>query len=95
MIRPVRSLVHLASLLLSVCSVEAADAPKPNILFILTGDLGWADVGFHGGNAPTRTLDKLATESVELTQHYVYPVCSPTRAAFPISPGRCPTKWPR
>jgi arylsulfatase A-like enzyme len=61
----------------------AADAPpRPNILFILADDMGWGDVAFHHGNVPTPNLDRLATEGVELTQHYVYPVCSPTRASF-------------
>ena len=59
-----------------------APPPRPNILFILADDLGWADVGFHHGNVPTPNLDKLAAEGLELTQHYVCPVCSPTRAAF-------------
>src|SRR5580698_2736273 len=53
----------------------AAPAPRPNIIFILADDLGWADVAFHHGNTPTPNLDKLAAQSVELTQHYVYPVC--------------------
>ncbi len=61
--------------------LRAADA-KPNIVFILIDDLGWADVGFHGGKVPTPHLDKLVGESVELTQHYVAPVCSPTRASL-------------
>jgi arylsulfatase A-like enzyme len=39
-------------------------------------------VSFHHGNTPTPNIDKLATQSVEITQHYVYPVCSPTRCAF-------------
>jgi arylsulfatase A-like enzyme len=39
-------------------------------------------VAFHGGNAPTPTLDKLVKEGVELTQHYVAPVCSPTRTGL-------------
>ena len=62
----------------------------PNIVFVIADDLGWADVGFHGGNAPTPHLDTLAKESIELTQHYVAPVCSPTRAGFLT--GRC---WSR
>ncbi len=53
-------------------------------------DLGWADVEFHGGNAPTPNLNRLAKESVELTQHYVAPVCSPTRTS--LMTGRC---WSR
>ena len=63
---------------------------KPNIVFIIADDLGWADVAFHGGNAPTPNLDKLAKEGLELTQHYVAPVCSPTRAG--LLTGRC---WSR
>ena len=54
----------------------------PNFVFILADDLGWADVAFHQGNAPTPHLDRLAREGLELTQHYVAPVCTPTRAAF-------------
>ncbi|MFM7606022.1 MAG: sulfatase-like hydrolase/transferase, partial [Prosthecobacter sp.] len=50
----------------------------PNVVFIIADDLGWADVAFHGGSAPTPHLDKLAREGIELTQHYVAPVCSPT-----------------
>jgi arylsulfatase A-like enzyme len=57
-------------------------AAKPNIVFIMADDLGWADVAFHGGNAPTPHLDKLAAENLELTHHYVAPVCSPTRTAL-------------
>ena len=62
--------------------VRHADAAAPNIVFILADDLGWADVGFHGGHAPTPHLDRLAKEGLELTQHYVAPVCSPTRASL-------------
>jgi arylsulfatase A-like enzyme len=70
----------LAFLFLSSSLLHAA--PPPNIVFIMIDDLGWADVGFHGGNAPTPNLDKLAAESLELTQHYVAPVCSPTRTGL-------------
>ena len=63
-------------------AAAAAATAKPNILFILIDDLGWADVGFHGGSAPTPHLDQLAADSIELTQHYVAPVCSPTRASL-------------
>ncbi|MEM7384057.1 MAG: sulfatase-like hydrolase/transferase [Verrucomicrobiota bacterium] len=55
---------------------------KPNLVFIIADDLGWADVEFHGGNAPTPRLKQLLAEGVELKQHYVAPVCSPTRAGF-------------
>ncbi|WP_414661112.1 sulfatase-like hydrolase/transferase [Horticoccus sp. 23ND18S-11] len=67
-----------------------ANAAKPNIVFIMADDLGWADVAFHGGNAPTPHLDRLAREGLELAQHYVAPVCSPTRTG--LLSGRC---WSR
>ncbi len=57
-------------------------AERPNFVFFMADDLGWGDVGFHGGPAPTPHLDRLAREGVELTQHYVAPVCSPTRSAL-------------
>lgn len=80
----------LATLALFAAMAHAA-APQPNIVFILADDLGWADVGFHGGNAPTPHIDALAKQSVELTQHYVYPVCSPTRSA--LLSGRYATRF--
>ena len=66
----------------SLQSPAIAADERPNFVFILADDLGWADVGFHQGNTPTPFLDQLATDSLELTQHYVAPVCSPTRAGL-------------
>src|SRR5882672_7381 len=76
-------------LLLIAISARAADAP--NIVFIIADDLGFADVAFHGGNTPTPNLDRLTADGVELTQHYVYPVCSPTRSA--LLSGRYATRF--
>ena len=73
--------ILLVALLSSICPTSHLSA-QPNIVFIIADDLGWADVGFHGGNAPTPNLDKLATEGLELTQHYVAPSCSPTRVGL-------------
>lgn len=69
-------------LALSLSAAGFSSAASPNIVFIMADDLGWADVAFHGGSAPTPHLDKLAKEGLELTQHYVAPVCSPTRAGL-------------
>ncbi|TWU07891.1 sulfatase-like hydrolase/transferase [Stieleria varia] len=78
-------------LLASLCQHSLAwSSSPPNFVFIMADDLGWADVAFHGGNAPTPRLDQLANDSLELTQHYVAPVCSPTRAG--LLTGRC---WSR
>ena len=66
-------------------------APRPNFVFIMADDLGWADVAFHGGNAPTPHLDQMARQGLELTQHYVAPVCSPTRTG--LLTGRVWSRW--
>jgi len=57
-------------------------ALRPNILIIVADDLGWGDVGWHGSHIKTPGLDKLVRAGVELDQHYVWPMCSPTRAAI-------------
>ncbi|NUQ65258.1 MAG: sulfatase-like hydrolase/transferase [Pirellulales bacterium] len=72
-----------------LCSAESPKG-KPNFVFMIADDLGWADVAFHGGNAATPHLDRLAREGLELSQHYVAPVCSPTRTG--LLTGRC---WSR
>lgn len=83
-------LLAILSTAFSLNAVRAIAEDKPNVVIIVADDLGWGDVGFHGGNAPTPHLDKLATESLELAQHYVAPVCSPTRTG--LLTGRC---WSR
>ncbi len=63
---------------------------KPNIVVIVADDLGWADVGFHGGDIDTPSLDRLANEGVQLDRFYTTPICSPTRAA--LMTGRDPIR---
>lgn len=83
-----------ALLLLPLAMSQAADAPapasKPNIVFFLIDDLGYADCGFNGGKEIfTPHIDKLAKEGAVIEAHYVQPVCSPTRSA--LLTGRYPT----
>lgn len=54
----------------------------PNIVIIMADDLGWNDVGYHGSEIRTPTLDKLAAGGIELDRFYAQPTCSPTRAAL-------------
>jgi arylsulfatase A-like enzyme len=62
---------------------EASDTP-PNIIFILTDDQGWGDLGIYGHQwMKTPNIDQLAREGALLTDFYIMsPVCSPSRASF-------------
>lgn len=76
-----------------LASTASAEPSRPNILFIVADDLGWADVGWHNGFAKTPNLDRLVREGIELDQHYVQPVCTPTRTA--LMSGRYPGRFGR
>jgi arylsulfatase A-like enzyme len=90
-------LLTLAALLLApVVGLYAADPAmpaKPNILVIVADDLGYGDIGVHGGrDVPTPHLDALAACGVRCTNGYVSaPYCSPSRAGFLT--GRYPTRF--
>ncbi len=76
---PTTVLIILCSLLLQAAS--GAAQTKPNIVFILTDDQGYGDVGKHGHPLlKTPNLDALHDQSVRFEQFYVSPSCSPTRA---------------
>ncbi|XP_050413813.2 arylsulfatase J isoform X1 [Patella vulgata] len=53
---------------------------QPHILLIVADDYGWNDIGYHGSEIKTPTLDGLAKEGVKLENYYVQPICSPTRS---------------
>ncbi|MHC4445604.1 MAG: sulfatase-like hydrolase/transferase, partial [Planctomycetota bacterium] len=66
-------------------------ADKPHIVFILTDDMGWMDVGYHGSEISTPHIDRLAAEGTRLNQFYVQPICTPTRTSFLT--GRYPIRY--
>ena len=72
--------------------IGCTNKKKPNFLFILVDDLGWADLGCYGSTFyETSHLDKLAESGMRFTDAYAAcPVCSPTRAA--IMTGRHPVR---
>ena len=80
-----------ATLLLSAAELFAAPAKKPNIVILLADDLGWNDVGYHGSDIRTPSLDRLAGSGVQLDRFYVCPICSPTRAG--LLTGRYPHRF--
>ncbi len=70
-------------LLLLALSTSILAADKPNIVYFLIDDLGYADCGFNGGqDIRTPNIDQLAKEGAILKSYYVQPVCSPTRSAL-------------
>ena len=71
-------------------SAWASANERPNIIVMVADDLGWADVGYHGGPIDTPSLDRLAAEGVQLDRFYTTPICSPTRAA--LMTGRDPIR---
>ena len=63
---------------------SAALQTKPNIVFVLADDMGYADIGYHGGAGQIKTpvLDNLAYEGVRLENYYVQPLCTPSRSSL-------------
>ncbi|TWT34126.1 sulfatase [Blastopirellula retiformator] len=75
-------LISILALLLFTANLSAAD--PPNIVLIMTDDMGWNDLHCQG-NARLRSpqIDRLATQGVRFTSAYAAaPVCSPTRGAL-------------
>ncbi len=69
-----------------------APAKRPNFVFFLVDDLGWADLGCTGSTFyETPNIDRLCASGMKFTDGYAAcPVCSPTRAS--IMTGRHPVR---
>ena len=79
-------------LLFYVLVCQSAVCAKPNIIFVLTDDLGINDLGCYGRvEHRTPNLDRLAREGARFTSSYcAQPICSPSRAA--ILTGKAPAR---
>jgi arylsulfatase A-like enzyme len=80
-----RFTILLIFVLFSACQQETVtkDNDNPNVIIIMTDDQGIGDFGFTGNPyVKTPNLDKLSSQSLNLTNFYVSPVCAPTRASL-------------
>lgn len=81
-------LLRAALICLSVLSsndLKADDSltnKQPNVVFVLTDDQGWADIGYNNPMVYSPNMDKLAREGAKLTNYYSMPQCTPTRVAL-------------
>src|SRR6266498_2115126 len=66
----------------TVLSLSAASAKRPNIMIILSDDMGFSDLGCYGGEIKTPNLDRLAANGVRFTQFYNNARCCPSRASL-------------
>jgi arylsulfatase len=77
----------LAALALAFVATMAAAADKPNVVLMLADNMGYGDLGAYGSGGemrgmPTPRIDQLANEGLMLTQFFVEPGCTPSRAAL-------------
>jgi len=84
-------LLVLIAVMASAAQQSLAATERPNIVYILADDLGWNDVGFHGGLPRTPNLDRLAAGGATLNAFYAQPFSSQTRAA--MLTGRYPMRY--
>ncbi|WP_439621094.1 arylsulfatase [Gemmata sp.] len=75
------------TLLLALAAVACAAPPgraadKPNLIVIMSDDMGFSDLGCYGGEIATPNLDALAAGGVRFTQFYNTARCCPTRASL-------------
>lgn len=59
---------------------RASSSQRPHIIFIMTDDQGFNDIGYHSSDIRTPVLDKLAADGVKLENYYIQPICTPSRS---------------
>ena len=90
------ALVAGGAVALGLASPALAQAPakKPNILFIVSDDTGYGDLGPYGGGEgrgmPTPSIDRMADDGMTFFSFYAQPSCTPGRAA--MQTGRIPNR---
>jgi arylsulfatase len=74
--------LFLAVLALTSLAVVRGAEPRPNVIVILSDDVGYSDLGCFGGEIATPHLDALAAGGLRFTQFYNTARCCPTRASL-------------
>jgi arylsulfatase len=86
-----------------LAALEKRFGKKPNIIYILSDDVGWGELGWQGGGkhrgTPTPTLDAMAREGMAFWSAYAEPSCTPSRIAIntgrhPVRTGLLSVLWP-
>lgn len=86
-----------------LADLEKKHGKKPNVIYILTDDIGWGELGWQGGGkhrgTPSPALDKMAMEGMRFWSAYAEPSCTPTRIAImtgrhPVRTGLLSVLWP-
>ena len=77
-------MISRRAFLASSLMAAAQPSARPNVVFFLSDDMGYADLGCFGAkDIATPNIDRLAREGVKLTHCYSNgPVCTPTRCGF-------------
>lgn len=95
-----RKLPVLLTILLAALALPGLYTPaygqadnRPNVIFILTDDMGFSDISCFGGQfVPTPNVDRIAREGRQFLQYYsAAPICSPSRAG--LLTGMYPGRW--
>lgn len=76
--------IALLVILLTACkdSEPVEQTNPPNIILIMSDDMGYSDIGCYGSEISTPTLDQLASDGLRFTQFYNAARCCPTRASL-------------
>ena len=76
-----RYFISIALVVLVSFNLTSA-AGRPNIIIIMSDDMGMSDIGCYGGEIPTPNLDKLGYGGIRFTQFYNSTRCCPTRVSL-------------
>jgi arylsulfatase len=72
----------MGSAILSRCSKSTLENSRPNIILIMSDDMGFSDIGCYGSEISTPNLDNLAANGLRYLQFYNTARCCPTRASL-------------